>query len=247
VRLTVLGCAGSYGRADGPCSAYLLEHEGFRLLVDFGPGGLGALQAQVGVFDVDAIVVSHLHADHCLDLAGYVVVRRYHPDGTPPPISLYGPAGTPERLAAIYGETESGFEDVYTHRTLTEGVRQIGPFTVTAYRVAHPVECYGLRIEAGGRVLAYSADTGPTDALVALARDADVLLCEASFVSGGDNPEGLHLTGAQAGEHAVRAGARRLLLTHLVAWNDDEQVRAEARSAYPGPLDVVRSGDVYEV
>jgi ribonuclease BN (tRNA processing enzyme) len=96
-------------------------------------------------------------------------------------------------------------------------------------------------------VLAYSADTGPTDALVDLARDADVLLCEASFVSGGDNPEGLHLTGAQAGEHAVRAGARRLLLTHLVAWNDDEEVRAEARSAFPGPLDVVRAGDVYDV
>ncbi|MDP9408469.1 MAG: MBL fold metallo-hydrolase [Actinomycetota bacterium] len=247
MRLTVLGCAGSYGRADAACSAYLLEHDGFRLLVDFGPGGLGALQAQVGVFDIDAIVVSHLHADHCLDLASYVVARRYHPDGTPPPLPLHGPAGTPERLAGIYGQPGDVFEDVYVHHTLTPGERQIGPFRVTAQQVAHPVECFGLRFEAGGRALAYSADTGPTEALVDLARDADVLLCEASFVSTGDNPEGLHLTGGEAGEHAVRAGARRLLLTHLVGWNDDEQVRAEAEAAYPGPLEVVRAGDVFDV
>ena len=247
MRLTVVGCAGSYGRPDSPCSSYLVEQDGFRLLVDLGPGALGALQAHIDLFDLDAIVVSHLHADHCLDLAGLVVARRYHPAGAPPPLPLHGPAGTPERVAAIYGDFDGGFDDVYTHHTLTAGVRQVGPFTITTAAVAHPVECYGFRIEAGGRTLAYSADTAPTEALVELARDADVLLCEASFVSTGTNPPNLHLTGREAGEHATRAGVRRLLITHLVGWNDDSQVLAEARTTFSGPLEAARAGSVYEV
>ena len=247
MRLTVLGCAGSFGRPDSPCSSYLVTHGGSRLLVDIGPGALGALQDHGGLYDLDAVVVSHLHADHCLDLAGYVVARRYRPGGPPPPVDLHGPAGTRERVAEIYGQGEAGYDDVYRHHLLEPGERRIGPFTVTAVRVAHPVEAYALRISAGGRSLTYSGDTGPCDALVGLARDTDLFLCEASFVTGRDTVEGVHLTGRQAGEHATRAGARRLLLTHLVAWNDDEEVRAEAAQTYAGPLHLARPGTSYQV
>jgi ribonuclease BN (tRNA processing enzyme) len=248
VKLTVLGCAGSYPNAASACSSYLLEAEGFALLVDCGTGSLGRLQARGPIFGVDAVVLSHLHADHCVDMASWAIARRYHPEGQPPPLPVHAPKGAPERIASLYGAVDDDhLHDVYTYSVLEPGKRAIGPFTVTAARVAHPVPCYGLRISAGGRTLAYSADTGRTEALVDLAQDADLFLCEASFVSTSPHPEGVHLTGAEAGDVATRAGAKRLLLTHLVAWFDEAQVVAEAQSTWFGPLDVARAGAVYDV
>ena len=93
MKLTVLGSAGTFPGPDSPCSAYLVEHEGFRLLLDFGPGSLGPLQRHLGLLDLDAVYLSHLHADHCLELVTYSYARRYHPDGNPPSLPVYGPAG----------------------------------------------------------------------------------------------------------------------------------------------------------
>jgi ribonuclease BN (tRNA processing enzyme) len=236
VRLTVIGCSGSFPGPDSPGSCYLVEAEGFRLLLDLGNGALGALQRHGGLFDVDAICLSHLHADHCLDLCSYTVAR------------LYGPAGTAERMTRAYSaepgpEMRAAFDFV----TLAPGRRGIGPFRVTAEHMSHPVETFGLRLEHGGHSLAYSADTGESAALVALARDADLLLCEASFRHGPDLPSGLHLSGRQAGEHAERAGAGHLLLTHLVPWNDPEASLAEASGAFTGPVTLAASGQVVDL
>jgi ribonuclease BN (tRNA processing enzyme) len=126
-------------------------------------------------------------------------------------------------------------------------VQRIGPFTVTTARMNHPVECHGLRVEAGGRTLVYSGDTARSPRLVELARGADVFLCEASWPEAPDLPGGLHLTGREAGQHAAQAGVGRLLLTHLLPWADREAMLAEAREAYDGPLEVVRSGAAYDV
>ncbi|MDX6273583.1 MAG: hypothetical protein QOJ92_793, partial [Frankiales bacterium] len=105
-----------------------------------------------------------------------------------------------------------------------------------------PVECYGVRVEAGGRTLAYSADSGPIDSLVDLARDADVFLAEASYLEGDQNPPGVHMTGKEAAEHATRASARSLLLTHLVPWNPVDRVLADAAPAYSGPIALATRG-----
>jgi ribonuclease BN (tRNA processing enzyme) len=118
---------------------------------------------------------------------------------------------------------------------------------VTTARVNHPVECHGIRLEAGGRSLTYSGDTDRCTTLVDLARDADLFLCEASWPDGPAHPEGIHLTGRTAGEQAARAGARRLMLTHLVPWADPDSVLAGARSTYDGPLELARCGATYEV
>ena len=99
MRLTVVGYAGSFPGPDSPASCYLVEAEGFRLLLDLGSGALGPLQRHVGLYDVDAICLSHLHVDHYMDMCPYWVARNYAPDGTPPPIPVYGPAGTAARLA----------------------------------------------------------------------------------------------------------------------------------------------------
>jgi len=246
MKLTVLGCAGSFPGPEAACSSYLVEAEGFRLLLDFGTGSLSGLQRYATITSVDAIVLSHLHADHILDACSYVVVRRYAPDGPYPRLPLYGPAGTAARLAAAYGE--GPLDDVYDFRELRPGTLSVGPFTLTVDRVNHPVETYGMRVEHGGRVLAYSADTAPCEALLRLAHGADLFLCEASYPDGAQNPPDLHLTGREAGEAATKAGVGRLVLTHLVAaWCSESNVVESASAAFTGPLEVARTGARYEL
>jgi ribonuclease BN (tRNA processing enzyme) len=214
--------------------------------VDLGAGALSALQRYATLTSVDAIVLSHLHADHVLDACNYVVVRRYAPDGPYPTLPVYGPAGTAARLAAAYGE--GPLDDVYEFYDLHPGTLHIGPFTVTLERVNHPVETYGMRIEHGGRVLAYSADSAPCEALLRLAEGADLFLCEASYPDGEQNPPDLHLTGRDAGEVATKAGVAKLVLTHLVtAWCSEANAVESASAAFAGPLVVARSGDRYEI
>src|SRR6266568_2910565 len=202
MRLTVIGCAGSFPGPDSPASCYLVEAEGFRLLLDLGNGALGALQRHAGLFEIDAICLSHLHGDHCLDMASYWVARTYSPDGPKPRIPVYGPAGTADRLAGAQGSSLAReMPPAFSFETLTPGTRRIGPFEITADHVNHPVETFAFRLEHGGRALAYSADTGESAALVRLARGADLLLCEASFAEvpadagAAPNPPDLHLTG----------------------------------------------------
>lgn len=248
MRLTVLGCAGSFPGPDSACSSYLLEAEGFRFLLDFGTGSLSGLQRYASLTEVDAVLLSHLHADHMFDACSYVVVRRYAPEGAYPAIPLYGPAGTRERLSAAYGTGEGPLDDVYRFHDLKPGTLRIGPFSVTVDRVNHPVETYGVRVEHGGRVLAYSADTAACDALIRLAQGADLFLCEASYLDGEDNPPDLHLTGREAGEAASKAGVSRLVLTHLVtAWGSEAKVFGAAAAAFPGPVEVARAGARFDV
>jgi ribonuclease BN (tRNA processing enzyme) len=248
MRLTVLGCAGSFPGPESPCSSYLVDADGFRLLLDFGSGAMSTLQRFAGLHAVDAILLSHLHCDHMFDACLYVVARRYAPSGPLPAIPVYAPAGAPERLATAYGPDEASLDDVYTFYALQPGTFPIGPFEVTVDRVNHPVETYGVRIENGGRVLAYSADTAPCEALVRLAQGADVFLCEASYLDGADNPPDLHLTGREAGEHATKAGVGKLLLTHLVsAWGSEAETHEAAANTFAGPVEVVRPGARYDI
>ena len=248
MKLTVLGCAGSFPGPEAACSAYLVEAGGFRLLLDFGSGSLGALQRYAGLMGVDAIVLTHLHCDHMLDACQYVVVRRYAPGGPFPPIPMYAPPGAPERLAAAYSAAAEPLDDVYTFYSLQPGTFPIGPFSVTVDQVNHPVETYGVRVEHAARVLAYSADSAPCDALIRLAQGADLFLCEASYLDDAPHPTDLHLTGREAGEVATKAGVGRLLLTHLVAaWGSEAVTHEAALSAFAGPVEIVRPGARYEV
>lgn len=249
MRLTIVGCSGSFPGPDSAASCYLVEHEGFALVVDLGSGAVGPLQRYVGLDAVDAVFVSHLHADHCADLCGYYVARKYHPAGEPgPSLDVYGPAGTRRLIAGAYGGiSEQHLDEVFTFHDVVPGVRTVGPFTLTTARTAHPVECYAVRVEAGGRSLVYTGDTGPSAAVAELAVGADLLLAEASFVQGEANPADLHLTGHEAGLLARGAGARRLLLTHVPPWHDRAVAQAEAQEAYRQPCEVAVSGATYDV
>ena len=241
MRVTVIGCAGSFPGPDSPASCYLLEAEGFRLVLDLGNGALGVLQRYAELFGIDAICLSHLHADHCVDLGAYWVARQYTAEGPRPSIPVYGPPGTAERVAGFGGEDVERVRerfDFIDHAPETG----IGPFRVSTMHMNHPVETFGFRIEHAGWRLAYSADTGESDALVRLAEGADLLLCEASFLDGPDNRPDLHLSARQAAEHAVQAGVGELVLTHLVPWHDRDRSLAEAAAVYQGPLSLATTG-----
>jgi ribonuclease BN (tRNA processing enzyme) len=249
VRLTIIGCSGSFPGPDSPASCYLLEAEGFRLLLDLGSGAIGVLQRHVGLYDIDAVCLSHLHADHCLDLCAYYVARTFHPDGPRPRIPVYAPAGTASRMAQAYGLAEPpGMTGAFEFATLAPGTRQIGPFRVTTAHMNHPVETFGYRLEHGGRAIAYSADTGESAALTGLARGADLMLCEASLLDGPDLSADLHLTARQAAQHAAQAGAGQLVLTHLVPWNDQARTLVEASEVpLAGPVSLAASGRVIDL
>jgi ribonuclease BN (tRNA processing enzyme) len=244
MRVTVIGCSGSFPGPDSPASSYLIEADGYAMLLDFGSGALGSLQRYHPLYDIDAVCVSHLHPDHCMDLCGYYVARRYCPDGVQPRIPVYGPRDTGPQMARAYGlEGETGMSEAFDFRCLREGPQEIGPFSVTTSLMNHPIEAYGFRIEHEGKVLAYSGDTGTSDVLVELAKNADLFLCEASFVNAPDLPSGVHLTGRDAGEYAARAGVDRLVLTHLVPWNDPAEVLIEAKdSDFRGEISLAHPG-----
>ncbi|WP_104107672.1 MBL fold metallo-hydrolase [Nocardioides sp. 616] len=251
MRLTVVGCSGSYPGPYSPASCYLVEaeHDGrtWRILLDLGNGSLGVLHRYADPLTIDAVMLTHLHADHCMDLCGYHVMRKYHPLGAQPRIPVWGPSGTAERMARAYDlPLVPGMSDEFDFRTWGESMR-FGPFEVEAIAVKHPVEAFALRVSADGAVLAYSGDTGVCEGLDRVASGADLFLGEASFQEGADNPPDLHLTGRECGEVAARAGVRRLVLTHVPPWHDPQVALNEAKQTYGGPSQLALAGDVYEI
>ncbi|WP_338676985.1 MBL fold metallo-hydrolase [Streptomyces sp. SCSIO 30461] len=250
MKLTVVGCSGSFPSAESACSSYLVEADGFRLLLDMGNGALGELQRYIGLYDLDAIFLSHLHADHCIDMCGYFVARYYrHDGGRCDAIPVYAPEGAEQRLTTAYGDTPSdkSMSEVFDFRVLTSGAFRIGPFAVRTEKVAHPVETFGIRLEHDGRSLTYSGDTGVCEPLVDLAAGTDLFLCEAAFTHGKEDIPDLHLNGLEAGAHAARAGVGRLVLTHIPPWTDAERNLADARAVYEGPSELAVPGTVYEL
>ncbi|MGJ3508536.1 MBL fold metallo-hydrolase [Enemella sp. A6] len=251
MELVVVGSSGSASGPDNPASCYLVRTEAGQVVLDLGPGAFGALYGVTDPATPDAVVLSHLHADHCLDLIALKVAARHGlkdhwrqlPLVTPQhalvrlaQAELTEPA-TPEALA----EGVDTYAEVFRHLQITD-TGSVGPFGMRVARVAHPVEAYAIRLEAEGRSLVYSGDTGPCDALVELATGADVLLAEAGFADRDDVPPGVHLTGRQAGEAATAAGVGTLVLTHLAPWADVEATVAAASEAYAGPIEVARPG-----
>jgi ribonuclease BN (tRNA processing enzyme) len=210
------------------------------------------LQRYLAPRELDAVLLTHLHADHCLDVCGLYVALRYDPTGTRSDLMpIYGPSGTLRRLIDAYGpEHEGSLERVFAVAEWTDGDPvAIGPFRVLPLRVNHPVEAYGLRIEApDGTVLAYTGDTDTCPSLIPLASGADLLLAEAAFQEERDDAvRGVHLTGRRAGQVAVDAGARRLVLTHLPVWNDAKVALIEAAAVYSGPTEVAVGAAVYQI
>jgi len=253
MRVTIVGCSGSYAGPDSAASCYLVEADGdgrtWRILFDLGSGAFGALQRFADPRHIDALFISHLHADHFYDISGYYVVRTWHPEGEMPPLPTWGPKGMAKQIAAGYGlKVHPGMKDAFDVQKYGHEPVVVGPFTVHTAKLKHPIRSYGFRIEANGSVLAYSGDTGPCDELVDLSRGADLFLCEAAFRSDrDDNPPDLHLTGREAGDAAKSAGVGKLVLTHIPPWHDKQNAYDEAAGVFDGPIELAEPGQVFDV
>jgi ribonuclease BN (tRNA processing enzyme) len=239
--LTVLGGCGAWPAAGQACAGYLVEHEGFRLLVDPGYASLPVLLGTVAADEVDAVLVSHGHPDHCADLNPLLRARALAGE----PASVLPVFALPHALDAVLAlDGPEMLAGSYDLREFDAGDRfEIGPFGVTTAALPHFVPNAGLRLSAGGRVMAYTGDTGPSPGIVALARDADLFLAEASFpehVPPSRDPSCLS-TARQAGEYAEAAGVGRLVLTHL--WPGTDPAAAHhAATAFRGAIDVAEPG-----
>jgi ribonuclease BN (tRNA processing enzyme) len=254
MKITVLGCSGSVPGPDRPTSGYLVESEGFRVVVDLGAGTFGKLQTHCSPFDVDAVLLSHLHLDHCADFAALTTFRRHHPRPPYDPrvrkLPVHAPSGAAVRLANAHAasrEEPESLEDVFAFSTLRPGSFRLGPCTVTVAPMRHICEAYGFRVECGGRSLVFSGDTAACPELVELARGADVLLADTAWLDRGPRPDNLHMSGREAARVAVEAGVGRLLLTHVLPWSDRDAVFADAALVFPDRTSLVEQDAVYEV
>lgn len=256
MELMIIGSSGSASGPNNPASCYVVRHGGRAVVLDIGPGAFGALFGSVDVATLDGLVLSHLHADHCLDAIALSIAARYGIPDRWQRLPLLAPQGALERLVqaelAVPATPEAiaqgvaKLQQVYRPVQLPE-VDQVGPFRLGTARMTHPVEAYGVRLEAGGRSLVYSGDTGPCDALVELATGADVLLAEAGWGNQAEPAPGIHLTGRAAGEAAAAAKVGTLVLTHIPPWHDAEATLAEAQEAFGGLTVLAKPGLVIRV
>jgi ribonuclease BN (tRNA processing enzyme) len=240
VELVILGVGGGYPRAGGAACGYLLRQDGFNLWLDLGTGTMASLQAHIELFDVDAIAVSHRHFDHFLDLYPYFLARSFR-RGAPalPILPVYGPPGFFGHAVQLEENLATAFEE----RVVEPGASfEAGPFRVRTAPMRHPVPTLGMRIESNASVLAYSADTGPTDELVALARGADVLLSVATYAYPDEGPPELQMSPALPGQHATAAGVGRLVIPHMGPANDRDLARERAAGAFDAEIIVAEEG-----
>lgn len=239
----MLGSNGTYGTPGRPPSSYLVDHDGTLLWVDAGPGTFAALQDHVDPASLDGIVLSHVHGDHCLDIFSFYHAIRYGTSsrsGFPTIV----PPGLEERLVGFLGGGDHAISEVLDFReTATDGEAAIGSLHLTFASADHPVPTLCVRIEAGGRSLTYSADTGPGGGLEALAAGTDLLLCEATYQGPAEEkPWPHHLTAMEAGMIARRANASRLMLTHIWPTLDPGRSVAEAEETFGWPVSLAVPG-----
>ncbi|MFI5765890.1 MBL fold metallo-hydrolase [Streptomyces sp. NPDC051563] len=248
LRLTVLGSATPYPSAGNPCSGHLLEGGGARVWVDAGSGTLGPLQRHVGLDELDAIWVSHLHADHTADLLTAYYGLLYADVRRPAPLPLYGPPGLADRLAGFLtnGPDRSPVEAAFEVHELYDGHHvRIGGLGLTSRAVSHGMPAYALRAASGDRSLVYSGDTAPCPALTRLAANCTLLVCEADSSAHPPGTEPVHHTPEEAGDTARAARARRLVLTHVGRAMQPAEAVARAAARYPGPVSYAAPGDVF--
>jgi ribonuclease BN (tRNA processing enzyme) len=231
MKLTVIGFWGGYPKQNAASSGYLLEHEGFQLLIDCGSGVLSKLQNILQPEELDAVLISHYHPDHIADIGVLQHARL-----------IQGFLGKEFPTLPIYGHPFDQYEFTkLTYKKITKGIAynpnevlKVGPFQITFLKTDHPVPCYGMRIEAGGKVVVYTADSSFKEAFIEFSRNADVLLCECNFYGQQNGKAAGHMNSIEAGQFAQKAAVKQLILTHLPHYGTLAELITEASNEYTG-------------
>jgi ribonuclease BN (tRNA processing enzyme) len=263
LRLTVLGKSPSWQDAGGACSGYLVEEDGATVLLDCGNGVFSKLRCYRDYTAVDAVVISHLHADHFLDLVPFAYALTYAPRQQPAPVDrwpgtqkparpkLYSPRGAKQLFRQIVGAwgSEDLIENAFDLEEFSpDSVIEVGTLKFRFQDVPHFTETFAVEVSSmnGGGRITYGADCSPNEKLVEFAKGTDLLIVEATLPRPERTGVRGHLTPEEAGEHAKRAGVKRVLLTHVSDELDQLKVRKRARKAFEGPIEVACEGAVYE-
>jgi ribonuclease BN (tRNA processing enzyme) len=249
VEVVVLGAHGTWPAAGGATSGLLVRHGYHNLLLDLGSGTVARLQEHVDLFDVHGVLISHSHPDHVTDLYTYLLARLFSPE-RPPMIPLFLAPKILDRFSPLLADDSGDMKvaeafDLHEIDLRTEV--EVGPFRITTAPMTHSVPTVGMRVEADGVAMTYSADTGPTDELDRLAAGSGVLVAEASWQEDGIDRPPIHMTARQAGETAGRAGASTVMLTHIRPYLDRDRSEQEASGAFAGDVVVAREGLTMEV
>jgi ribonuclease BN (tRNA processing enzyme) len=263
MRLTVLGKSPSWQDAGGACSGYLIEEDETAVVVDCGNGVFSKLRRFRDYTRVDAVVISHLHADHFLDLVPFSYALIYAPKQQPVPVHtwegtdnparprLIAPPGAVETFRQVVGAwgNDDLIESAFRIEEYAAGDRvEVGDVWASFHPVPHFVETFAVRIGSeGDGEIAYSADTRPGKEIVDVARDADLLIIEGTLPRPERTGVRGHLTPEEAGDHAKQAGAKRVVITHISDEIGDDWAREEAEKGFGGPVEIAHEGATYEV
>lgn len=242
MKVTVIGHWGGYPAKGEATSGYLFQHDGFNLLVDCGSGVISNIQRFIEVEDIHAVVLSHYHYDHMADIgplqyARLIKTKLHMTEGTIP----------------IYGHAKDPAFDSLTMKTYTKGIAykeeeelQVGPFTIHFLKTQHPVECYAIKVVAGGKSVVYSGDTSYFKELSTFVAQADLLMCESNLYGGMDGQSAGHMTSIDCGKVAREGKVKQLLLTHLPHFGELPQLVKEASELFKGQIDIATMGWTWE-
>ena len=260
----MLGKSPSWQDAGGACSGYLIQEGDATVLLDCGNGVFGKLRERVDYVEVDAVVISHLHADHFLDLVPYSYALTYAPKQQPVPVHTSPGTDSParprliapprardtfRRVVGAWGN-EDLIEKAFELEEYAAGDEvSVGAIRASFHPVPHFIDTFAVNVGAKGTdaKLSYSADTSPSEEVVEIARDADLMIVEATLPRPERTGVRGHLTPEEAGDHAKRAGAKRVVITHISDELGEEWAREQAEAGFGGPVELAREGAVYEL
>lgn len=248
MNVTVLGSGAAFPRPGGACSGFLFSSNGSNVWVDAGNGTFSRLQQIVSYRDLSALVLTHGHADHVADVLPLMYALGFDPQRpATSSFPVYAPGDVEPTLKwPLGGKSKEIFKSIFEFRQIKRPFT-VGDMRFHAFETQHPAETYGLRVSADGRSVVYTSDTGLYPELADDCRDADVLICEATYVDGVDAAPGVHLWAREAGRVARDAGAKLLVLTHIWSTFETDQAVKEASEEFDGPVEAAVEGKLYTV